>query len=144
MTRFFYVQIPCWKAPSWMEDGGSVWNNFAGGRTPKSDGDKIHKIEEAEEIDDLDWGDSYLVEKTTHCGWLSPKGEWHGCSSQNHDTYAWLILHLRVKTLERMGWIRVWSQRKDDWTCDKIPTEEQRSWLVSQGFEFNLDEWGRL
>lgn len=144
MTRFFLIQIPCWKKPCWMEDGGTHWLNFAGGYTPKSDGDKIHKIMDAEDIEDLDWSVSYLTSNRTDCGWLSPDGKWHGCDAHNHDKYARLVLHLKIRTLECMGWVRVWSRRKDDWTCEKCPTEAQRCWLIDHGFEFIEDEWGRL
>jgi hypothetical protein len=126
------VKIPCWNAPYWMNDGGEYWLNIAGGRTPKSEGDKVSKTAYGEYMD-LDHKLTGLAVKESAAGWLSRTGRFFPCRSMEHEEYASLILHSDGMKLEERGWVRIYHRK--DWHCAKDLSEEQEHWMSEHSFD---------
>lgn len=129
------VQIDCWDAPYWVNDGGDFWLNINGGRTPKSKSDKVFEVAYGEYAD-LDHEKTGLkIEQSPH-GWLSPAAKFYPCRYYEHDLYARYILRKELETLERCGWVRV---SGEDWQSRKRLNPRQLAWLSSRGC--NVDNY---
>jgi hypothetical protein len=124
----------------WVRDIGSesYWMNMVGGMIPKGKSDTILDTKIVESYDDLDWSvTGYLVTDTV-CGWLSPEGKWYGCTNENHDLIADLILKRSRRELDRAGWVKVYGRKSNSpggysWECERRLTPEQRNWLSYEG-----------
>jgi hypothetical protein len=127
-------------AAYWVRDVGSesYWMNTVRGMIPKSKSDTILDTAVVDDYAELDWSRTgYLMTDTT-CGWLSPEGKWYGCSFENHDLVADLILKQSRRSLERAGWVIVSGRKRNcpggySWNCDTRLTPEQRNWLSHEG-----------
>jgi hypothetical protein len=126
------VQIDCWDAPYWVNDGGDFWLNINGGRTPKSKDDKVFETA-CGEYEDLDHTKTGLKVKESKSGWLDREGRYYPCRYYEHDIYARLILRKTVKELERLGWVRI--NGKNDWRCEKRLNQTQLNWLYEHGYK---------
>ena len=127
-------------AAYWVRDIGSesYWMNMVGGMIPKGKGDTILDTKVVEHYNELDWSVTGYLTTDTVCGWLSPEGKWYGCSFENHDLIAELVLDKSVKSLERLGWVRVEGRKSNSpggysWHCENRLTPEQRNWLSHEG-----------
>lgn len=139
------VQLESWSAPYWMIDRGRYWENVSGGRSPKSDTDKVFERSEIEDFDfpALDWTKTGYNKPKGECGWLSPAGVFYGCDYHEHDMLAYLVIKKPVSELEEEGWVRV--DRLDGhypitFRCRTDPTEAQAKWLSARGHK--LDPFG--
>jgi len=142
-STFYLLKATYWAKPWWVEDNGEYWINYRGSLVPKHKDDEVLDICVVENITDLDWSVTGLIEDQTNCGWLSREGKWYGCSHMGHRMVAQWVLNSTEKKLGQSGWIRVW--HKDDWGCElRGITESQRSWLENHGHEVDETEWGRL
>lgn len=122
----------------WWEDAGHQYLNSAGGGFQKVGGrgfDEIVERVEAECYEDLDHKKTSLWKPESDTGWLSPTGEFYGCSYADHDRLAELVLKTAVCELEKTGWIRVPRQRAVLY-CDLFPTDAQRDWARDHGHPF--------
>lgn len=89
---------------------------------------------------DIDYAAMLKPESKT--GWLSPRGEWYGCDSGDHDDVAYFLLHMDERQLEKAGWIKIWYSPSAgmlyptnpyDWYCDKDHiTKAQKDFLLSR------------
>jgi hypothetical protein len=130
-----------WKAAAyWVRDVGSegYWMNTVGGMIPKTKGDTILDTKVVEDHSELDWSVTGYLITDTDCGWLSPEGKWYGCSFENHDLVADLILKQSRRDLDRAGWVRVSGRKANSpggysWDCENRLTPEQRNWLSHEG-----------
>ena len=94
----------------WEINGDYVYNENGGRHTyePASDKPEI----EASDFDDLyaklgKDGFSYLLDKDSLYGWLSPSGEWFPCKYYDHLALATRYLGKKEEELEDTGWIKV-------------------------------------
>jgi len=122
----------------WYQDGGDRWLNFAGGFCPKDDTDKIIETAEAEDVSDLDWLKTDMVDERNDAGWLSRSGRFYGCNSTMHDTVADLVFNKTVKEMEDTGWVRIYN--KTEWVCLRRLSPEQRNVLSEKGFVVRDDD----
>jgi len=90
------------------------------------------------EYEDLDHTKTALLKLDSEAGWLDRSGRFYGCSSYEHDTVAWLILHESVAVLEEAGWVRIYGI--DEHYCSKRLSPEQRNWLSKHGHAIELEE----
>jgi len=116
----------------WYEDDGNRWKNFNGGWCDKSPTDKILETQDAEDIHDLDWTKTNLVDKNSKSGWLDREGKFTGCQSRNHDIVADLVFNKTVTELEKAGWVRIYYI--DEWACDMRMSVEQRNFMSTNGY----------
>lgn len=134
--NFALVQAPYWDSPWWVEDKGSYWLNYSGGRCPKSDKDKVlERVSTTGDFESLDWSKTNLVDNTKESGWLSPKGEFYGCDYMEHDRVAYLYLHSSPDSLMKFGWLRIADKNK--WCAYRDETHDQLFWLENHGYETN-------
>lgn len=125
------VQIKCWDAPYWMNDGGDYWLNINGGRTPKSESDKVFETAYGEYASLAHEKTGLNVKESDH-GWLSPDAKFYPCNYYEHDLYALYILKEDVSDLELGGWVRLAGK---DWNSRKRLNPRQLSWLSSHGYD---------
>ena len=130
-----------WKSAAyWVRDVGSesYWVNMVGGMVPKSKCDTILDTKVVEDPEELDWSVTGFLVTDTACGWLSPEGKWYGCTYENHDLIADLILKRPRRELDREGWVKVYGRKSNSpggysWECERRLTPEQRNWLSYEG-----------
>lgn len=130
-----------WKSAAyWVRDVGSesYWVNMVGGMFPKSKCDTILDTKVVEDPEELDWSVTGFLVTDTACGWLSPEGKWYGCTYENHDLIADLILKRPRRELDREGWVKVYGRKSNSpggysWECERRLTPEQRNWLSYEG-----------
>ncbi len=127
-------------AAYWVRDIGSesYWVNMVGGMIPKSKSDVILDTKVVEHMTELDWSVTGHLVNDTACGWLSPEAKWYGCAFEDHDLIAELVLDKSVKSLERLGWVRVEGKPRNcpggySWSCEGRLTPEQGNWLSYEG-----------
>jgi hypothetical protein len=126
------------KYPSWWEDCGIRWENSVGGYQYKNKSERILKTCQAMDFSDLDWRNTALIHKESVTGWLSPTGEWLGCSTYNHQIVA--TLQIGSPHPEDLGWCKVYGKNLPDgfdFYCSSPLTSIQRDWLLSHGYAFN-------
>lgn len=132
---FCLVKTPYWEFPNWVEDrNDNYWHNYVGGRSPKSPKDEILETKTGTiDFEDLDWSSCGVLEDTKKCGWLSPNGDFYGCSYCGHDRVAHLILKQKTDTLMDFGWVRVHSPK--DWCCYKELTAQQQFFMTNNNYD---------
>jgi hypothetical protein len=116
---------------SWFEDGGDRWNNYAGGYCPKCKKDEILQTCKAEDIYELDWTLTDIINNKWDSGWIDRNGKFYGCNSRMHDTVVDLVFNKTVQEFEDTGWVRVYS--KSEWVCRKRLSADQRNTLSRKG-----------
>lgn len=74
---------------------------------------------------------SYLIEKNSPYGWLSPFCEWYPCGYAKHQEVAEDYLGYDEKELEDRGWIKVHKELDSDKPVYSQPkaNERQLEWL---------------
>jgi hypothetical protein len=135
-TKYYLVEYMAAKNTffkSWFEDEEDRWINFSGSYMPKSKKDKILEEKEIEDIHDLDWKKASIYKTDSRCGWLSRDGKFIGCSSQDHDLIADLILNETIEELEKQGWVRIWID--ETFICQIRLSAEQRNYLLYNGYK---------
>lgn len=132
MHAWKLVKIPCWGAPYWMNDIGDYWLNRNGGRTPKSEGDVVSDTGFGQ-YRDLDHTKTGLAMVQSDAGWLSRAGRFYPCRSVEHENYADLIFHSSGRSMEKKGWVRVYSKR--EWIAAKRLSPDQFQWLHDRGYD---------
>ncbi len=126
------VKIPCWGAPYWMNDIGDYWLNQNGGRTPKSEGDVVSGVGFGQ-FSDLDHKKTGLALIKSDAGWLSRCGRFYPCRNVEHENYADLIFHSSGRSMEKKGWVRIYSKR--EWIATKRLSPDQFRWLHEGGYD---------
>ena len=140
-TTFYLVEMRHTNDPkvvmtSWYEDNGTNrWTNFVGGWCPKSDRDVVLETREVEDIHELDWMKTSLIDNRETGGWLDRSGKFYGCNSQSHDLVADLVFNKSVKELEDEGWVRIYNS--EEYACMKRMSPEQRNYMLDKGFKLS-------
>jgi len=137
-TTYFLVQMKHGNdsqiiMTSWYEDDGDKWQNYMGGWCPKSDNDIVLKTQEAEDIHELDWLKTSLINDKGTSGWLNRSGRFYGCNSQAHDLVADLVFNKSVKEMEYEGWVRIYDETA--FACMKSMSPEQRNYMLDKGYK---------
>lgn len=122
--------------PAWCLDHGEVWREADGDRMPKSEHDVVagSRVVLGGAWESLPWAGTAIVRPEAVSGWLSPEGEWTGCSPVWHERVAELVLRRDPVELHRT-FARV---RDRGFTSPPTATGRltpaQSSWLRSHGF----------
>jgi len=137
-TTYYLVQIhPCADPrivkTFWHEDDGDKWQNYMGGWCAKSDKDIVLETHEAEDIHELDWLKTSLINNKETSGWLNRSGRFYGCNSQAHDLVADLVFNKSVQEMEDEGWVRIYD--KTAFACMKSMSPEQRNYMLEKGYK---------
>jgi hypothetical protein len=104
-----------------------------GGWCPKSDKDIVLDTQEAEDIHELDWTKTSLLNDKETSGWLNRSGKFYGCNSQAHDLVADLVFNKSVQEMEDEGWVRIYD--KTAFACMKPMSPEQRNYMLDKGYK---------
>lgn len=118
---------------SWYEDADGKWVNYMGGWCPKSDNDIVVETQEAEDIHDLNWLKTSLINDKETSGWLDRSGRFYGCNTQAHDLVADLVFNKSVKEMEDEGWVRIYDEIA--FACMKSMSPEQRNYMLEKGYK---------
>jgi len=119
--------------PCWMTDNGGNWIDVARSRWhDKHPGDEVLEVVTAEHFTMLDWSKTpFYTPEASSSGWLSREGRFYGCPTYCHDVLAWCVLGVKVPELERLGWVRIYSE---NWyVCQARLSAEQKNWLSMNG-----------
>ena len=139
LIKFCLVEItasPGMRHTSWYKDAGDHWVNESGGYCCKSKDDKIIRREEEKYFEDLSW--EHLKDPDSKYGWLSPEGEFHGCTGTSTRAYADWLFERTSYELTEAGWLEV--KRgvvRDAWK----PTEAQKTTALERGFTLDGGDW---
>lgn len=116
----------------WMLDSGRDWVEVGRSRSrEKHAKDEVLEVAEAEHFTLLDWRKTPYYTPEANSGWLSREGRFYGCPNYCHDVLAWCVLGMKVPELERLGWVRVYSE---NWyVCSTRLSAEQKNWLSMNG-----------
>lgn len=123
---------------SWFQSIASgFWKNYNGGESPKDEDDIVLEACDVDYIEDLDWLKTDLSKPQSNCGWLSPIGVYHGCSSTDHYIYADLVLHYTQDELYNLGWAKVMAYvtyfDESPLVCPMtFLTEKQVKWAINR------------
>lgn len=122
----------------WELDGHYLVNKYGGRHT-------YDTKEKAEVIEAKSWLDFYeknaekiFLKKDSPYGWLSPSGEFFGCSHTGHQNLANYFFKSSEKELEEKGYIKISTEPMG---CDlqayfskDFISENQKIWLEKNGF----------
>jgi hypothetical protein len=116
----------------WLQDKGNKWVHSSNGCSwmPKEEKQKILETAEVEDIHELDWTKTSLIDNKHNSGWIDRNGHFYGCTSQNHDIVADLVFNKTVEEMEKQGYVRVYGS--DSWVCQRKLTPEQRITLIEK------------
>lgn len=131
MYTWKLVKIPRWTTPYWVNDLGDYWLN-GGARLPKSEGDVVSDIGFGQ-FRDLDHRKTGLAMVKSDAGWLSRAGRFYPCRNVDHENYASLIFHSSGRSMEKKGWVRIYSKR--EWIATKRLSSDQFDWLHDRGYD---------
>jgi hypothetical protein len=125
--------------------GGLVWKNFVGGMCPCSDDDRVHEVTMANDIMELDWTKTYMVqglEEDFYSGWLSPNGEFVQSTRHMYENTAQFIIGKDLEELKRAGWLKLERYENTPYfTPRKLVTKQQYEWLKDKGYQgINMEE----
>jgi hypothetical protein len=126
------VKIPRWTAPYWVNDLGNYWLVEGCGRISKSDGDVVTDVSFGR-FKDLDHEKTGLFIVQSDAGWLSRGGRFYPCKNVCHENYANLIFHSSGRSMEKKGWVRIYSKR--EWISTKRLSPYQFNWLHDRGYD---------
>lgn len=116
----------------WMQDEGGEWVEAARSRNrEKHAKDEVLEVAEAEHLTLLDWRKTPYYTPEGNSGWLSREGRFYGCPNYCHDVLAWCVLGMKVPELEKLGWVRVYSETW--YVCQTRLSAEQKNWLSLNG-----------
>lgn len=116
----------------WMTDNGECWVDVARSRwKDKHASDEVLETVIEEHFTLLDWRKTPYYTPDVSSGWLSREGRFYGCPTYCHDVLAWCVLGVKVPELERLGWVRIYSE---NWyVCQARLSAEQKNWLSMNG-----------
>lgn len=116
----------------WMTDNGENWVEVGRSRWKvKHEADEVLESVTAEHLTMLDWRKTPYYAPEASSGWLSREGRFYGCPTYCHDVLAWCVLGVKVPELERLGWVRIYSE---NWyVCQARLSAEQSNWLSLNG-----------
>lgn len=115
-----------------MTDNGHDWVEVGRSRNwEKHKKDEVLEVAEAEHFTLLDWRKTPYYTPEANSGWLSREGRFYGCPNYCHDVLAWCVLGMKVPELERLGWVRIYSETW--YVCSTRLSAEQRNYLSMSG-----------
>lgn len=116
----------------WMTDNGDNWIDVARSRwKDKHAEDEVLEVVSEEHYTLLDWRKTPYYTQDIASGWLSREGRFYGCPTYCHDILAWCVLGVKVPELEKLGWVRIYSE---SWyVCQVRLSAEQKNWLSMNG-----------
>lgn len=123
---------------SWYERSRDRWVNFNGGWRSIVASDEVLDEVEADDVHDLDWRRTDMVDEKSTAGWLDREGRYTGCDSQAHDMVADLVFNKSVQEMEDQGFVRIYGS--DAYVCTKRMTPDQRTYMQGRGFILREDE----
>lgn len=136
LQKYYLVRPGGQKKPAdktyWMTDNGESWIEVGRSRwKDKHDKDEVIEIVAEEHFTLLDWRRTPYYNPEASSGWLSREGRFYGCPNYCHDVLAWCVLGVKVPELERLGWVRIYSE---NWyVCQTRLSAEQGNWLSMNG-----------
>lgn len=135
LQKYFLVKPGGQKKPAksyWMTDNGESWVEVGRCRPrDKHDKDEVLEIISEAHFTLLDWRKTPYYNPEASSGWLSREGRFYGCPTNCHDVLAWCVLGIKVPELERLGWVRIYSE---NWyVCQMRLSAEQGNWLSLHG-----------
>ena len=81
---------------------------------------------------------SYLIDKNSPYGWLSPSCKWYPCDYTKHQELAENYLGLDEQMLEEKGWIKVFKEMNSDKpTYSSRPNNQQLEWLLKRDIRYS-------
>lgn len=82
---------------------------------------------------------SYLIDKKSHYGWLSPQAEFFPCDYTHHYELAELYFGKQEEELEKEGWVKVFKEYNDDNPvyAEVHPNSAQLEWLYDHGVQYS-------
>ena len=135
---------PYWVYTGFHEYYGDVWNNFSGGWCLKENTEILETIpfegtkEEFIEQHRTEFY-SYLIDRNSPYGWLSPSCEWFPCKYTNHKELAENYLGYEEQELEEKGWIKVFSDYDSNKPAyaGQRPNNQQLEWLSKRDIHYS-------
>lgn len=116
----------------WEVIGDYAYNPYGG----RHQVDETLPMFEAEDITDLDW--SFLIDKDSKFGWITPQGDFYPCAPYNHANVAEYIFKMSQRECEQRGYIKIyersWGSGIGVWV-NGFTTEAQNNWLRANGLE---------
>lgn len=136
LREYFLVKPGGQKKPAaksfWMTDNGENWIEVGRSRfKDKHDKDEVLEVVAEEHFTLLDWRKTPYYNPEASSGWLSREGRFYGCPTFCHDVLAWCVLGVKVVELERLGWVRIYSETW--YVCQMRLSAEQGNWLSLNG-----------
>lgn len=122
LIKFVLVKYPD-NGISWCEDIDGRLYNYSGGFTVEGRGVEVLESCIAHDWPELDWSKTTLRNDNKAEGWLSPSGEFFGCSYMDHDKLARLYLKKETGDLEMEGWCRI--VREEEYGDPDLDDDEQ-------------------
>lgn len=122
---------------SWYAKGNGRWINYNGGWRPISAHDKVLRTQAAEDVHELDWMITDLIDNDLTSGWLDREGKFLGCRSMAHDSVADLVFNKSIGEMEDAGFVRIYGP--GEWACTKHMSPEQRNYMLVHGFDIAAD-----
>lgn len=105
-NAFVKVQNYWWKLDVNTPINRATVYNYFGGK--QSDINLTNKqIVEANDWSDLDWKGTDVYDDSFKTGWLSPEGEFYGCSNEEHLQQSHFVHKKYENELEQLGWIKI-------------------------------------
>lgn len=82
---------------------------------------------------------SYLLDKDSLYGWLSPQAEFYGVDYTKHQEVAELYFGKQEMELEKEGWVKVFSEfgTREPAYASIHPNYEQLDWLHRNGVKYS-------
>ena len=136
LCKYFLVRPGGQKKPAdksfWMTDNGENWVEVARpGAVARHDGEPRARAGGRQAKTLLDWRKTPYYTPEASSGWLSREGRFYGCPTFCHDVLAWCVLGIKVPELERLGWVRIYSETW--YVCQVRLSAEQSNWLSLNG-----------
>ena len=138
-----YLDSPHWVKKSY-NNYGEIWVNLRGGWCMVQKDDEIIDTVECPDEDtfvDMYRKDvySYLIKKNSDLGWLSPQGDFYGCSYAGHDELANLYFDKTDMEMEKEGWVKIFQSVEigEPVYCQKMLTMQQRVWIEDHCVKFH-------
>ena len=105
-SAFVKVQNYWWKLDTNTPlNNATIYNYFGGCQSNIDLNGKL--IIEADDWSDLDWKGTDVYSDSFKTGWLSPDGDFYGCSNEEHLQQAHFVHKKYENELEQQGWIKI-------------------------------------
>lgn len=122
---------------------GECYQNFSGGMLPCYLAEVVATCICADEQTFIDTHRkelySYLLDKDSLYGWLSPQAEFYGVDYTKHQEVAELYFGKQEMELEKEGWVKVFSEfgTREPAYASIHPNYEQLDWLHRNGVKYS-------